>query len=168
MELQKFENAQAANTELSKRVTQIGTKSESLDTLIHETLCLLLVHIRDHGDTTLLTRLLKSLPKGSRLKSFFAWCEKFAPLKVSKAKDTRCNIVLNKVRDANDYQIKEASETSPWSLDEHKNPSELRVLEFEAIFNWVVKQAKKTYAAKKCSIDQVRALSDRVAAELVA
>lgn len=168
MDLITFENAQTAYTTLADRVAQIGKSSRKLDALIHETLVMLLVHIRDHGDTTLLTRLFASLPNGSRLKTYFVWCEKFAPLKVSKAKDTRGQVTVAKGRTTDDFLILEAMAIAPWDLAEHKNPTELKVLTFEAIVKWVSKQAKKSISAGKFNIDQVRALSDRVAADLIA
>ena len=151
---------------LSALVNSIAKSSRKLDAVIHQVLVSLLVHIRDHGDTTLLTKLFASLPKGSRLASFFAWCEKFAPVKVNRTKDSFGQVRVKKDRDDEDFNILEAMAVAPWDLPQHNR--EAKALEFDAIVKWVTNQARKSIEAGKLSIDQVRALSDRVAADLVA
>lgn len=151
---------------LNALVTSIAKSSAKLDAAIHQALVSLLVHIRDHGDTTLLTRLFASIPKGSRIASYFAWCEKFAPVKVNRTKDAFGQVKVKKARSAEDFNILEAMAVAPWNLPEHNR--EAKALEFDAIVKWVTNQARKSIEAGKLNIDQVRALSDRVAADLVA
>lgn len=151
---------------LSALVNSIAKSSTKLDATIHQALVSLLVHIRDHGDTTLLTRLFASVPKGSRLASYFAWCEKFAPVKVNRTKDAFGQVKVKKDRDPEEFNILEAMAIAPWDLPEHNR--EAKALEFDAIVRWVSRQARKSIEAGKMNIDQVQALSDRVAADLVA
>lgn len=150
---------------LTALVTKIARASTALDATIHQALVSLLVHIRDHGDTTLMTRLFAALPKGSRLKSYFDWCEKFAPVKVDRSKDGFGQLSLKKGRTPEQFDILEAMARAPWDLVSHNR--EAKALEFDAIVKWVTAQAKKSLAEGKLTIDQVRGLSDRVTADLV-
>ncbi len=152
--------------QLSALVNRIASVSNKLDARIHQALVSLLVHIREHGDTTMLTKLFASLPKGSRLASYFTWCETFAPLKVNRTKDAFGQVKVKKDRDPEEFNILEAMAMAPWNLPEHNR--EAKALEFDAIVKWVTNQARKSIEAGKLNIDQVRALSDRVAADLIA
>lgn len=154
------------SSKLSALVNSIAKSSAKLDAHIHQALVSLLAHIREHGDTTLLTKLFASVPKGSRLASYFAWCEKYAPLKVNRTKDAFGQVKVKKGRDPEDFNILEAMAVAPWNLPEHNR--EAKALEFDAIVKWVTNQTRKSIDAGKFSIDQVRALSDRVAADLIA
>lgn len=154
------------SSKLSALINSIAKSSAKLDATIHQALVSLLVHIRDHGDTTLLTRLFASVPKGSRLKSYFDWCEQFAPLKVKRDKENFGQVTVKKGRSPEDFNILEAMAIAPWDLASHNR--EAKALEFDAIVRWVTTQAKRSIEAGKLNIDQVRAISDRVAADLVA
>lgn len=154
------------SSKLSALVNSIAKSSAKLDATIHQALVSLLVHIRDHGDTTLMTRLFSALPKGSRLKSYFDWCEKFAPVKVKRSKDEFGQVAVKKDRSPEDFDILTAMAIAPWELPGHNK--EAKALEFDAIVRWVTTQAKRSIEAGKLNIDQVRALSDRVAADLIA
>lgn len=154
------------SSKLSALVNVIAKSSAKLDATIHQALVSILVHIRDHGDTTLLTKLFSVLPKGSRLKSYFDWCERFAPLKVKRDKESFGQVTIKKGRSPEDFDILAAMAIAPWQLPEHNR--EAKAMEFDAIVKWVSRQAKKSIEAGKFSVDQVRALSDRVAADLIA
>lgn len=154
------------STKLNNLITAISKSSSKLDSVIHQALVSLLVHVRDHGDTTLLERLFTAVPKGSRIASYFAWCEKYAPLKVKRTKEEFGQVTVKKGRSPEDFNILEAMAVAPWNLPEHNR--EAKALEFDAIVKWVTNQARKSIEAGKFNIDQVRALSDRVAADLIA
>jgi hypothetical protein len=150
---------------LTAFITAIGKASIKLDEQIHQALASLLVHIRDHGDTTLLTRLFSVLPKGSRLKSYFDWSETFGPLKVDRSKANFGQVKIKKGWKPEDFNILEAMAIAPWDLVSHNR--EAKALEFDALVKLVTRQARKSIDAGKFTIEQVRGLSDRVAADLV-
>lgn len=150
---------------LTALVASIGKASVKLDETIHVALVSLLVHIRDHGDTTLLTRLFAALPRGSRLQSYFLWCEMFAPVKVNRKKDQFGQASVKKGHTPDQFNILEAMAIAPWDLVSHNK--EAKALEFDALIKLVTRHARKSIDAGKLTIEQVRGLSDRVAADLV-
>lgn len=150
---------------LAALVTSIGKASSKLDATIHVALVSLLAHIRDHGDTTLMTRLFSLLPKGSRVKSYFDWCQKFGPLTVYRDRDRFGQVKVNKGWKPEQFDIVSAMAIAPWDLVSHNK--EAKALEFSAIVRWVSREAKKSITAGKFTIDQVKTLPDRVAADLV-
>ena len=62
-------NAQA----IEKAITSIKTRGAKLDQSIWEAGVSCLAHATEHGDTTLLDKLLNALPKGSRKLAFTEW-----------------------------------------------------------------------------------------------
>lgn len=153
-------------SKLHALVTAIAKSSAKLDAVIHQALVSLLVHIRDHGDTTLLERLFSSVPKGSRIASYFAWCEKFAPVKVKRTKDEFGQVTVKKGRNPEDFNILEAMAIAPWDLPGHNR--EAHAYDFEGLIRHVAKEARKSIERGLFTADHVKALSDRVAADLVA
>lgn len=154
------------SSKLAGLVDSIAKSSKELDAVIHQALVSLLVHIRDHGDTTLLTKLFTAVPKGSRLASYFAWCEKYAPLKVSRKKDAFGQVTVRKGRKPEQFNILEAMAFAPWNLPQHNR--EAHAYDFEGLIRHVAKEAKKSIERGLFTVDHVRALSDRVASDLIA
>lgn len=151
-------------TKLAAAITLIAKSSLKLDAKIHTVAVSCLVHIRDHGNTTPLTSLFAALPKGTRLKSIFVWCERFAPLLVSMKKETYGQVKLNANRTPEQYDILNAMAYAPWDLAGHKE--EAPALDFVAILKLVTRHVKKSLAKGRITIEEVKALSDRVSAEL--
>lgn len=153
------------STKLNAAITLIARASSKLDTQIHVVAVSCLAHIRDHGNTTPLTSLFAALPKGTRLKSVFVWCEKFAPISVSMKKETYGQVKLHKDRTPEQFDVLNAMAFAPWDLAGHKE--EAPALDFVGLLKLVTRHAKKSLASGRITIQEVKALSDRVSAELV-
>jgi hypothetical protein len=151
---------------LVKLIAGIAGTSKKLDTTIHVCLISLLKHAHDHGDVTLVNRLFDALPKGSRLKVYFTWVEQFSPIKVSRIKATYGHCKVPKGWTADQFDILGAMAITPWDLAD-PNKGDAAAWDFETLVGFVAKKAAKSLAAGKLTIEQVRGLSDRVAADLV-
>lgn len=101
------------NTKSSTSRAKSRRKAPTSRVKIHQALVANLVHIRDHGDTTLLAELFSVIPKGSRLKSYFAWCSKFT---VSTSKDSFGTVKIRKGRMPEQFDILGAMAIAPWDL----------------------------------------------------
>ncbi len=65
--------------DIQKRISSIRNRGAKMDRDIHETAVLCLTHARDHGDITLLSKLVEAMPKSSRRKALIAWAVAHAP-----------------------------------------------------------------------------------------
>lgn len=104
-----------------KRINSIRTRGARIDRDIHETGVDCMIHARDHGDVTLLTRLSEAMPKSSRRKAMVAWVIAHAPLKYNTNEE---KFTLNKKRAKEDgaWQIEEAAATPFWEFTQEKAP----------------------------------------------
>lgn len=60
-------------TEINKAIESIERRGKQLDTDIHVAGVSVLKHVAEHGDTTLLDKLVSAMPKGSRKSAFCEW-----------------------------------------------------------------------------------------------
>ena len=84
--------------DLGKRIAKIAKVGASLQAEIHEIAVQTLGHIAAHGDTTLFTRLLDSLPNGQRVKALAFWGGHFSGgnLTATYEKDAGWSVKLKK------------------------------------------------------------------------
>lgn len=59
--------------EINKAIESINRRGKQLDTDIHVAGVSVLKHVAEHGDTTLLDKLVGAMPKGSRKSAFCEW-----------------------------------------------------------------------------------------------
>ena len=71
---------------IERNIKLIGVVGKKLDNLVHITACSCLHHIEQHGDVTLATRLIESMPKSGRTKTLVAWMEEHGKVKWEKDK----------------------------------------------------------------------------------
>ena len=71
---------------IEKNIKLIGVVGKKLDNLVHITACSCLHHIEQHGDVTLATRLIESMPKSGRTKTLVKWMEAHGKVKWEKTK----------------------------------------------------------------------------------
>ena len=67
----------------NKLIKVMGVK---VDNLIHITACSCLHHIEQHGDVTLATQMIESMPKSGRTKTLIAWMEEHGKVEWKKDK----------------------------------------------------------------------------------
>ena len=73
---------------IQKAITSILIRGKKLDRDIHVAGVSCLQHIEEHGDVTLLNRLVEAMPKGSRVNALREWAECYGKVKFNN--ETRC------------------------------------------------------------------------------
>jgi len=102
---------------LSAAITRIGKAGAKLDTEVHDAAIQAMLHAKEYGDCTHLTRLLFALPKQSRAKAFKFYVTQFCPVYWAKSeKDGKVTegFRLSKTREDADWRIVAASEVFFW------------------------------------------------------
>jgi hypothetical protein len=98
-----------------KLITSIAGRGAKLDKDIHQAACSAVSHIIDHGDITLLVRLIAAMPKSGRKQALIKWSVAFSKLEVNDNKATKADtpFLYNKAK-AND--LTSAMETPFWDF----------------------------------------------------
>lgn len=104
-----------------KRISSIRTRGARIDRDIHETGVDCMIHARDHGDVTLMTKLAEAMPKSSRRKALVAWVIAHAPLKYNQNEE---KFTLNKKRAKEEgaWLVEEAATVPFWDFTQEKAP----------------------------------------------
>jgi len=75
-------------TLVNTAIKSIQTRGNKLDSDIHIAGCSCLYHIEQHGDVTLLNRLVEAMPKGSRVNALREWAECYGKVKYNN--ESKC------------------------------------------------------------------------------
>jgi hypothetical protein len=111
-----------------RKIDQIKRIGTVLQREIHVTGVSTLAHARDHGDVTLIARLLSALPNGQRVKALAFWFSHFSNKKLSCAfKDGAWAVAIKKDRTASDFDVEGAMVTTFADLTNEKSPTTLTV-----------------------------------------
>ena len=107
--------------DILKRINSIARRGAKMDRDIHETAVDCLVHARDHGDITLLSKLVGAMPKSSRRKALIAWANAHAPVNFQ----TKAELFkLKKQRSQSDWHVAEAEAVPFWEYTKEKAPAQ--------------------------------------------
>lgn len=147
---------------LAKNIAAIGRAGTKLDAAIHAAALSCLWHIREHGDSTLYTRLTLAMPKGSRVKALHVWAEAHAPMKVTTDKSGKVVVKLAKERTPEQFALEAAEATPFWAYTIEKTPGPMTV---EKIVAWLRKQANPENERVE---DDARTLAGKLLATLEA
>lgn len=71
---------------IERNIKLIGVLGKKVDNLVHITACSCIQHVEKHGDVTLATRMVESMPKSGRTKTLIAWIEEHGKLTWEKDK----------------------------------------------------------------------------------
>lgn len=120
-------------SDCARKIEQIGRVGKALQNQIHLVAVSCLDHIREHGNTTLATRLLTVLPNGQRVKALAAWFSAMSSKKAKFVFDKNsklwvCN--LEKARTDEDFKMQDAMETSFADLTEEREPKAMTLDQF--------------------------------------
>lgn len=146
---------------LAESVDSVARKGKSLDTLIHKTGVSCMYHAQQHGDVTLLEKLVEAMPKSSRRKALITWAEDNMPLdgKVVDGKNG-VSITLKKGRTDADFTLTEAAATPFWEHTKEKDPRPMTLKQAIAAFG---KNLDKAVKAGTASAAEAAALKAAVA-----
>lgn len=104
-----------------KRISSIRTRGARIDRDIHETGVDCMIHARDHGDVSLMTKLAEAMPKSSRRKALVAWVIAHAPLKYNQNEE-KFNLNKKRAKEEGAWQVEEAAAVPFWDYTVEPNP----------------------------------------------
>jgi len=129
--------------ELIKDVKKLGTAIKSiakrgakLDSDIHIAACSCLHHAFNHGDVTLMTKLVDAMPKSGRRKALIHWVGEHSLLGYVEG-EQQFRMTNAKTKK---WKLKQAEETPFWEFTTEKAPSDLTI---EALVKMVVSKVQK-------------------------
>lgn len=99
-----------------KSIKSIATRGAKLDADIHLTAVSVLSHFAQHGDTTLINRLVIAMPKSGRKNALVAWALHHGQLAQNDDKKTREAQPLVKAKDEKAFDLEAASATPFWTF----------------------------------------------------
>src|SRR5271169_2850555 len=157
-----------SNGELRTLIGEIGSTATALQDSIHNAGVSCLAHIRDHGDTTLMTSLLGALPNGQRVKALAYWAAHFSNDKATfyKDKDTNewsCKLAKDRVPE--DFDIEGAYDMSFADLTAEKEP---KTLDLDGLEKYLKRVANNGDFFKGTQIRKVSEQAQEAAAKLTA
>jgi hypothetical protein len=127
--------------EILKAVDDSTAKGRSYEKHLHLAACSCLNHLAEHGDITLLQRLITTLPKATRRNALIAWAEEFG----SASFDEEAKVLRYDREKTSD--IDAAIDTPFW---EYKAEGEYKPLNFTAELRaLLIKTEKRLLASKK-------------------
>lgn len=105
-------------TVAKRNIATIKRSGAKLDTLIHETACIIMQRGHDHGDVSLLLPLLAAMPKSGRPKALLAWFQTFSPITVNGDGN---KAGITKGDKANPWMVADAAAKPFWELNPEKD-----------------------------------------------
>lgn len=157
----KFANVTVitAAAKLNEAISSIASRGKRLDADIHRAGVSCLFHIREHGDVTLLARLIEALPKSGRRKAFNHWAESHAPIEIDDKGAKGVVVQLKKDRKPEDFKMEDAAGTPFWDFTQERAPVPVTL---EAILKMVENKLTKAVEQGNATDAQASVLQDAV------
>lgn len=106
-----------SKADTDKLITSIKGRGAKLDNDIHQAALSALAHHADHGDVTLINRLIVAMPKSARTNALVAWALAFQPLLMKNpTKDATAPLAHNKAGEGEAFTVAKADETPFWEF----------------------------------------------------
>lgn len=125
---------------IDANLVRIVKNAEALNTLVHKTAMLIMVHATKSGDCSRALTLVQSLPKSFRTLPLIAWFDKYSPIRVVPVN----NVVGMLSKDDKGYKPFNLgkAEAEPFYAIADKNPEKKpEPLGFSAMLKWLETQA---------------------------
>ena len=123
-----------------RNIATIRKSGAKLDSLIHETACIIMQRGFDHEDVSLLLPLLAAMPKSGRPKALLAWFQTFSPITVNGDGN---KAGIRKDAKAPQWMVSDAIAKPFWQLNPEKD---VQVFDFDkamqSLLNRYEKQVK--------------------------
>lgn len=139
--------------DVTKLIVSIKSRGAKLDSDIHRAGVSCLHHAAEHGDVTLMQKLIDALPKSARRNAVIAWAVEFGAF---EADEKGKNVVYSR---ESKTRLDDAIKTAPW---EFKPEPAFKPFDFEKELSRLLKRAEDAVAANderhKVTAEQVRKL----------
>lgn len=133
--------------ETEKAITSIKTRGAKLQSDIHQAACSALDHLNQHGDTSLINRLIVALPASARRNALAKWAMTFGKLALNDDKSTKQDQPLVYLKEKAATPIADAIATPYWALKASETGS--RTVSVDDWLGSVLKRALNMLATAK-------------------
>lgn len=113
----------SSKSDILKRIASIRRRGAKFDNDVHETAVLCLEHAREHGDVTLLTKLVAAMPRSGRREALIYWARYFGPVKFN-AKQETFRLDQKRVKNGESFDMEGANATPFYDLTKEKRPAQ--------------------------------------------
>lgn len=131
-----------------RNIATIRKSGAKLDSLIHETACIIMQRGFDHEDVSLLLPLLAAMPKSGRPKALLAWFQTFSPITVNGDGN---KAGIRKDAKAPQWMVSDAIATPFWLLNPEKD---VAVFDLDKALNAILSRAAKQAQDGKLKMDE--------------
>lgn len=139
-----------------RTITRIARAAGKIQSLIHQVAVSTLVHARDHGDVTLIERLLNGLPSGTRVKALAHWYGHFSGNQLT-AKDVngKFTVAIAKGRIEAGFNIEGAAVVTFADLTKESKPGKTFTMEqlVKKLAAWANEEGELENGAAKVADD---------------
>ena len=123
---------------LGKAIKSIATRGAKLDSDIHIAAVSCLHHAFNHGDVTLMTKLVDAMPKSGRRKALIHWVQEHSLLGYVEGEQA-FRMTASKTKQ---WKLKVAEETPFWEFTTEKAPTDLTMEQLVKLVVTKVQKAK--------------------------
>ena len=142
--------------ELNKAIDSVINRGKKLDDSIQLLGLSLLAHTQEHGDITLMNRLLVSFPKGSRRNAFAEWALKHGKFMLNTGTDKAAVPFLYSKEKTTDLL---GAQATPWVEFKPEKPLD-DVFDFAAMLNALLKKADKALATDPSKVKGAKGIAE--------
>lgn len=106
-------------------IKSIALRGKNFDTDVHNTAVQCLLHAKQHGDVSLMAKLVTVMPKSSRQLALIEWVNTFSPIVLRRNPKTKMfeGKLVKGYTDAN-FKIDEANNTAFYDLTSEREPTQ--------------------------------------------
>jgi hypothetical protein len=162
-------NIQILNKDQCGRaITRIARAGAKIQALIHQVAVSTLVHARDHGDVTLIERLLNGLPNGQRVKALAYWYAHFSDNQLTvKDVNGKFTVGIVKGRDETAFNVEGAALVTFAELTKESKPGKTFTMEqlVKKLTAWANEEGELDNGAPKVA-DDVRDAAAKFLSEI--
>ena len=144
-----------------RNIATIRKSGAKLDSLIHETACIIMQRGFDHEDVSLLLPLLAAMPKSGRPKALLAWFQTFSPITVNGDGN---KAGIRKDAKAPQWMVEDAIAKPFWQLNPEKD---VQVFDFDKAMASLLKRYDDQVKAGKLTPDEMTVKRIAAARKLV-
>ena len=119
------DNILTGTANINAKIDRIADSQAKADADIHNTALACAVHYMDHGDVTLVERLINAIGKATNRKALVAWNKAHFPLTISFDKESgQHKVKARKGRSAEDFKLDAAVEVPFWDFKATRKAAE--------------------------------------------
>lgn len=148
----------SSKSDILRQIASIKRRGATMDKDIHSCAVACLIHARDHGDVTLLSKLVAAMPRSGRREALIFWARYYGILRFEK-KSEAFKIDKKRKEAGEGFDVEGATKTPFYDLTPEKNPAPF---DLDRTISSFAKRLKKAKAEGKLGDVSPATVADRV------